>query len=501
MTRLPSKPSKLELLALAAILLLATALRTYELNAGLWYDEILTLKDFVRLPPETLIHTYGSLNNHILYTWMAKGSVALFGETATALRLPAVLLGLGSIAAVWLLVRRMATPGVALATALLLAVSYHHVWFSQNARGYTGMMLFATLAGWSLLRALASTRMSWWMVFGVMSAGALLVHLSSIFVIAGLGVALLGHILLTCHASPAVAGRLARGSLLAAVACTAVVLPIYLPLAPDMTHAFGDVSSVGDGASKPSSFDAFQNPLRTATEILASFGLLGAALVFATALAIWGGVRFYRAAPVVTIGLALSIPITLAALVAGGMRIWPRYFFTDIGFLAACSVAGAFAAAELLATVLRRPEWKGRLTAFVTAAMALASLPLLIKNYQHPKQDFEGARAYVLAQGPAAGCVATAGLAKVAFTDYLAPDWADVSTGGLSERAVDCRDIWVVTAFPDHLRSHYPELAAQLASSFEAEKSFPGTLEGGKIVVWKRSANMTSARSDDHASR
>jgi uncharacterized membrane protein len=45
-----------------------------------------------------------------------------------------------SIGALYLLGRAVAGPTEALFAAALMTVAYHHVWFSQNARGYSGLL-------------------------------------------------------------------------------------------------------------------------------------------------------------------------------------------------------------------------------------------------------------------------------------------------------------------------------------------------------------------------
>jgi Dolichyl-phosphate-mannose-protein mannosyltransferase len=106
-------------LALGAILAGAAALRFHALDTGLWHDEIL-----------------------ILYTVLARLSLGLFGDGCWVLRLPAAVFGIASVGALYGLAREVTDRGEALLTAALLAFSYHHVWFSQNARGYTGLLLW-----------------------------------------------------------------------------------------------------------------------------------------------------------------------------------------------------------------------------------------------------------------------------------------------------------------------------------------------------------------------
>ena len=83
--------------AVAALLALALVVRIVGLNASLWYDEVSTLTHFVRLPWGELATDFSSLNNHMFYSLQAKAAVELFGESAWALRLPALLMGMASL--------------------------------------------------------------------------------------------------------------------------------------------------------------------------------------------------------------------------------------------------------------------------------------------------------------------------------------------------------------------------------------------------------------------
>jgi hypothetical protein len=139
---------------------LAVVLRLMNLDSGLWFDEVVTLTEFVRLPAAELVRNYADQNQHPLFSLMAHGSVELFGESAWALRLPAALFG-------------VATVGVLYGFARLLAVSYHHVWFSQNARGYTMLVFFALLGSWLFLENLHRPRLSLSLGYGAVMALAM----------------------------------------------------------------------------------------------------------------------------------------------------------------------------------------------------------------------------------------------------------------------------------------------------------------------------------------
>ena len=140
---------------LGLILALACVLRIIGLDQPLWYDELRTLYGHVRLPWTSVMEAY-EMNHHYLYSFQAKLSVLVFGESAWSLRLTAVVFGLASIAAVWVLVRDAVSVRIAHLTALLLALSYHHIWFSQNARGYTELAFWCTLGMILFLRGLSA---------------------------------------------------------------------------------------------------------------------------------------------------------------------------------------------------------------------------------------------------------------------------------------------------------------------------------------------------------
>ena len=138
---------------LAGVLLAALLLRLPgHLDSGLWFDEIWLLVESVRVPFATLFTAFESDNNHPLYSVLAWMSVETLGERAWSLRLPAVLFGAASIGMTWRFALLVTDRWEAALATALLALSYHHVWFSQNARGYTMLLFFTVAATHFLLR-------------------------------------------------------------------------------------------------------------------------------------------------------------------------------------------------------------------------------------------------------------------------------------------------------------------------------------------------------------
>src|SRR5690606_19936697 len=71
-------------------------------------------------------------------------------------RVPAVVFGVLCIPMLFLLADRVTSRVEAWMASLLLTVSYHHIWFSQNARAYTGLLFFAMLTTWLFLIGLSA---------------------------------------------------------------------------------------------------------------------------------------------------------------------------------------------------------------------------------------------------------------------------------------------------------------------------------------------------------
>ena len=63
---------------IGGLTLLGTVLRMIGLNHELWYDEILTLVEYVRKPLSEIVSQY-SRNNHLLYSVLAHASLNVFG--------------------------------------------------------------------------------------------------------------------------------------------------------------------------------------------------------------------------------------------------------------------------------------------------------------------------------------------------------------------------------------------------------------------------------------
>jgi hypothetical protein len=125
-----------ELIVLFLIGLVAVAARAHRLGDGLWYDEVTTCMDYVRQPLGAALTTFQTQNQHLLYTLTAHVSVALFGDSIEAVRLPAFAFGIGSLAALFGFGRLVLTRAEALGATALASVSYYHVYADALLRPF-----------------------------------------------------------------------------------------------------------------------------------------------------------------------------------------------------------------------------------------------------------------------------------------------------------------------------------------------------------------------------
>ncbi len=175
------------------VIALGTLLRFWELGTeSLWFDEAYSvwvarhdLSWQFALATERI---FPLLYYVVLHFWLRLGS------SEFAIRFLSVLLGIGSIAALYPLARDLFDRRTALLSALLLAVSPLHVWFSQEARMYILVGTLGVLSAYSLRLALRNVcadpsssphgrRLWFWAGYIVSTALAVNAHYFALFLL------------------------------------------------------------------------------------------------------------------------------------------------------------------------------------------------------------------------------------------------------------------------------------------------------------------------------
>jgi len=461
------------------ILIAAAVLRVILLNNDLWIDEVFTLVDFVRLPMGQIITDYSSDNQHILFSVLARLSISVFGESAWALRLPAVIFGIASIWAAMRLATLVYGNRVAVYTGILLVLSYHHIWFSQNARGYT-LLLFGTIFSTCLLlRGLQSGKWRYWTAYALVIALSAWAHLTAVFVAIAHGVVIVVVLLKQ--------GRLDHGrwrAVAALVLSAWFTLHLYALLLPQMIEFF-----TRPGAGTGILSTEWRSPLWLLNETFRSLGVSTAfGWIGMTAVSLGAALCLYWYAKrdwvfvMLAILPGLLLGLTMYSL---GRNLWPRMFFNESGFVIILVVVAAIAFGNYLGRLLfKEKSWLLASGPVILLALVFtASLPDL---YRYPKQDYTGARNFVLEHIEAGDRVLGLHIAGRVYNQYYAKEWPVVeNVQELNQYRSQAGHTWVLYTLPRHLNADQPELVRVLDLEFETVRIFPGTLGDGNIIVAK----------------
>jgi hypothetical protein len=461
------------------VLLAAAVLRLYRLDAQLWLDEISALNS-IRRPLADIVSAWPGAASHILYEALAHISRAVLGETPVAIRLPAAICGVAGVWAFHRLAKQMLDRG-ALFLAALFATSYHHIFFSQNARGYTALILASLLATALLLHgATRGMTRAQGVAYALTAALSAYVHPLGGFVLAGhVAVVVAGAGLARVRRRPAPVAL--RPFALWTLATGGVILLLYLPFARSML-AFARFNA-GSAAEGP------RLGLGLAREVFdglaAAFGGPGGV----AAGAVIGTIGLVGLARRAGLGLALLVaPLILqgAVLVAGGVGLHPRYFATALpvvylvgGYGVLCCVTWA------VSHVTRRHAALAE--AVVLGAIVLASLAPLRRYYQYPKQDFLGAARIVDARAAPEDARVGIRFAGNVLAGYYGYPYEIVDS--LPQlRALEARHprVWVVTTLEGLVAVEDSALVTHLHEEYRAVDELPGTVGGGVMHIYVR---------------
>jgi hypothetical protein len=468
-------PSHVSIAALCAILLLGGFLRLYALESGLWLDEIVTQRNYVSLPFGDVLTSFSDQNQHLLYTLMARASVLAFGDSSYALRLPAALFGLGSLCALYLFARRVTTDQEALIATALMAFSYHHIWFSQNARGYTGLLFWTLLASWFFLRALTEPRRRLWLLYACAVTLGLYTHLTMAFLVAAQFLIFLGIVMNRRWQNEFYSlAPVGAGFLLSAL----LTYQLYALVLPQI---------LGPVAQEVTTVASWNSPLWALLELIRGLRLdVAAWLSVPVAVAIVGAgcVSYLSRQFLVPLFLVLPAVLISAVTISMGHPLWPRFFFFLAGFGVLVFIRGIRVVAETLCDVFgwtRRQSL--RFSAGVATFVVLASGATIYPVYG-PKQDFEGAKEFIQRAQEPGEPVVVVGIARYALSDMA--DWHVARTAAEVESILDMSSrVWMIYAFEVEMETTHPDILKLVREQFQAMGRFDGSLAGGSVFVFR----------------
>jgi mannosyltransferase len=488
----PDVSRRLAIMLLAGITVLALALRLLHVNADLWLDEIASIVRYRQFTPLEVLTTYLSSNNHMLNTLLVKWTTGLFGEREWAVRLPAIAFGVATIPAVYWLARLAASRWESLGVALLLAVSYHHIFFSQNARGYTAYLFLSVVTTGLFVRGLLRDRQdTWvWYVVATIANFAALLHSAFVFgaqVLIGFGVALVR------RARGQETGPLLRR--LGLVFGVTAVLGFQL-WATMLPQAYVFIRTEYAKAASGFSIMSERFLADLVLGLREGFGVALPIIGLGSLFAAYGFLVLLRRRWLLGVGLALPLALTAGVLAARGLSTSPRFFLLGLVLADLVVVLGLGALARLAVARIPRAasSLAPRLGAVAVGALAVASLMSLPRYYAVPKQSYRAAIDYVLKHRVPGHVIVLIHTVAQGFRYYAKGTGLQEGRDFVAVRSVAALDevveahgaghILLVTTFRRALLLELPELNALVEKGWAPAEKFPATIHDGGIVVW-----------------
>ncbi len=484
-------------LVLLGISVVGLLLRTHNLGQDLWLDEISPIVDYGRLSAAQVIGSYLRSNNHLMNTLLLKASIAVFGQSEWSVRLPAVTFGVLGVPVLYWVSRLGLSRIASLGAALLFATSYHHIFFSQNARGYTAYLFFALLSTGALLRALRGDELKYWILYIVAATLGMASLLLMAFVL--VSQALLSAALLWATRRNGVAiGPLFRRVTGVFLIVGLLAFQIYAAAIPEAYVTLTTVYSHASTGFSLFSSDFIREMIRG---VSAGFGSPIIALVFLIAGAIGFAALTEQSWPL-AIGLVLPEVVTLAALVSRGLTISPRFFLLAVPLAMLSAAAGL---AMVIDWIVARRDLRPNITrAAWTVAIILvvaASVKSLPYYYRTPKQPYRAAIAYAEAHGNGAPVIVIAN-AATGFHYYLNRDAIADSSRYFFVRSraqLDSAMVMpaaaneqLVTTFERAMRIELPTFDKEISSVWQRDTTLRATVGDGEITVWSRRSGASS---------
>lgn len=490
-------------IGLALITLLALALRVYRVDSDLWLDEISPIIDYASLSVPQIVGSYLRSNNHLLNTLLLKAMIALFGEHAWSVRIPAVAFGVAGVPALYWCARLALSRRASLGVALLLAVSYHHLFFSQNARGYTAYVCLALLTTRALVNGLREDRGRDWVLYVVATVFGFAALLNTAFVLAAQGLVALAVVWVVHrrgdHAAPLLRRVIAVFALAAFLSAE-----LYAVAMPEVYVVISHVYKTQSTGFVLFSWEFVKEVVRGVSAGFGSKGMGAGALMASVPfllVAAAGAFAVYRRAWALALSLALPGVLTLVFLMARGLTISPRFFLLWLPLAVLTAVVAIDAGA---AWIWRRSPKRAAWAASGTAALlAMLSGASLARYYAVPKQPYRAALSYVERVRQPADRVVVVYLAELGMRYYGVRSGAPLSEHYRFVRTVPALDsavnepgagrVWLVVTFERALQMDLPDLNARVRSGWTLQHTFDGTVGDGGISVWRDVARDRAA--------
>jgi hypothetical protein len=181
-----------------------------------------------------------------------------------------------------------------------------------------------------------------------------------------------------------------------------------------------------------------------------------------------------------SVAMVMLVPglLTAGLLLVLEHNLWPRFFFFSAGFAVLIAVRGMVALGQAIRPV------QGRAAAMLVLCAGLLVSAAGIPAAWHPKQDFVSARDYVEREKQPGDAIVTIDMSRYAYQRYLAPHFLGVDNEAELENIERSHQrIWLLYTFPTRLAVVQPGIWSRVQHEYTTAAEFPGTVNGGAIVV------------------
>lgn len=171
-------------LKIVTILAIGLILRLVAINQSLWLDEAIGAIAVKTYTYWEILTQFSKFDNHPpLYYLTLKLWTDLFGYSELSLRLPSIIFGLGTIVLTYLIARLISDKNrfFHVLSALLIATSQFHIYYSQEARMYSMAAFFVALACFAFLALAKTGKNSSWVIFSFAITGMVLTDYMPVF--------------------------------------------------------------------------------------------------------------------------------------------------------------------------------------------------------------------------------------------------------------------------------------------------------------------------------
>jgi len=449
--------SRSELGLIGAVTFLGAALRLYHLGVGFSYDEIVVSMSMMErgipylLARAEVWRSLYALCGHVLY--------GLFGRSEFVAHLPSFFCGTASIPLLYFFVRDSLGKKEAFWSAVFLAVSGFHIWYSQIATSYSMALFFSLLSMLILPRCLTRPGIRPWISWG----GVVFLALYSNFFVAAFAILGQAAYIICLLLERRISWLQVRQYLATLAYCSAV----FLTLAVLNLPVYADILT-GLAGSQNAKYTEHE-PRGT---VIGQLGLFREWLFqpyapgwlqwYGVAIAALGFLLLWRRSKTMAVYLCLPTVILWVIFAAGILRrITPRHsIFTLIPLCILLSVC-VTAAAQWVFVLSKR---FGRATApfLVASPLLAASVISLTAYYQRERSVFRPTSVFLNQHVSSDENIYIAGFGYDAFHYYLPVSQKIETYDQLGELMSGTEPFWLVIYSQNFLRDMPPPLQASL---------------------------------------